>query len=232
MAVTLVQSTGNGSINTSSSQPTTLPSASTTGHTLVVAIHIYGGSPSTVISISSVTDGTNTFTVQAASQQINNSGPDYYMVTAFAYATAITGLSTETITANFSASCFNTIDIWELTASTYDQATHATGSSATPNAGALTPAANGAFAMAIANMDNGGNIVWTESSGWTLLYGGAAGGGSTASEYIAQTTASALSPSFTNAATGQWAASAIDFIPPGGAPDPTTLRTLSSPRLV
>lgn len=214
MAVTLVQSVV-GSESSSASSSATLPSASTTGHTLVVGIEIFGNGPTDVMTpISSITDGTNTFTLAPGSQSIQPNGADYWVSMLFYYCAGITGGATETVTVTFPAAGFSFILLWELTASQFDQAVEATGQSSGPNAGAFTPGANGAFAAALFGVDGVSSGGWTPASGWTSDQGAFAGNGGEAATHIAQTTAAALSPGNSLIASGFWAASAVSFVPP------------------
>lgn len=236
MAVTLVQKVVGSEGILVTSGNATLPGASTTGNTLVVGIQLFGNGASDVLTpITSVSDGTNTFSHLAVTggDPVQSGGADYWTNMQFYAATNITGKATEKVTVNFTGNGFVFVLIWELTPSVYDQGVAATGHSATPSAGSFTPSANGAFAIAIFGEDGQSSGTWTPTSGWTADQGGFAGLGGEAATHIAQSTAAALTAGQTlGAGTAFWAANAVCFKPPGsvqsGAASLTGSFTLSS----
>jgi hypothetical protein len=219
-AVTLVQNVAVIE-GTGTSRTGTLPGPSTTGNTLIVAVGLYssdGGSNEIDLATTNpVVDGTNTFTPIAAAE-IKRSATTYYQHQYFYIATHITGLTTETVTATFQRSTFNFLTVWELTPSQFDQATTNTAASTAVNAGTLTPSANGAFALLLAEIESSTTV--TPSSGWTSDRNAQAGNGTTYHGHQPQTTAAAINFTVTAAGTGthEWSATGITLTPPGPAP--------------
>jgi hypothetical protein len=188
----------------------------TAGH--IGAIAVEWNITSGTNGIASVTDTSgNSYTISAASasSSVNSNSQ-------FAYTTALlahTGTNTVTITMNSTAStCGATA--YELTAGSFDQATHAeTTNTATPNFGSITTTHNGSFYIAAGTIQNGFGF----ASGWftansPFTSGGQSGAGnySSADMYYAQTTAGAVTPSMTSnypGYTGPNAGSTITFHP-------------------
>ena len=223
MAVTVVQRgtasefTGAG---TSATVSPFLPGVTTAGNTLLLVAQIYGkgGSSAAASHLTSVTDSQgNLYTVKNGSSvgaQTPTSSTNYYNNVDIAYATGIVGGTNPTITFNFSQNTFAFWTAFELTPSQFDQwvGTASTTATTTPSVGPLTPRANGAVLVAAFNEDGNGTDSWVVTAGWTLAYHGAAGGGTTANEYLAQTTAAAVTPSMTSAP-GIGAAAVVSFTP-------------------
>ena len=147
-AVSVVQSVGG------TSPKTTFNSPNTAGNTIIAVIQWLASSGS--VSISSVNDSKgNTYTLIPGS--LANAGPTPHygnIYTEIAYAANINGGSnTVTVTTNTGAGA--AVSLLEVTPGIFDQASIANGSSGHPNAGSLTPIANGAFAVATAFVDDG-----------------------------------------------------------------------------
>ena len=220
--VTQVQQVVGAIGNSPPSTTTTLPAASTTGNTLIVGIVLYSSDGATneidMAATSPVTDGTNTFTAVPAAEA-KRTGTNWYQHLYFYVATNITGLSTEAITTNFARSTFSFVTVWEITPSTVDQGTSATGTGTAISAPSLTPPANGALgAMIIA--DEGSTPLFTPATGWTTDRNSTLGGGTTYGGHFPQTTAAAITFTATGPSDGSedWSLSGITLIPPGGTP--------------
>lgn len=214
MAVTRIQSKAGINFFGGTSCDVSFDSAAGTG--LLAAVVNYGGNA----TVTSVVDDKSspgwtlgTLVTQAATHYTN-----VYALVAYTL-TPTSGVVK--ITANFSAAVsFNFVSSWELTAGRFDQEATGTGNSNTPNAGTVTPTANGAFLVAGATLDDGVGAGggWTKDATWDALVLDAGGGNQdSANQYYAQAIAASVSSSFTTpaggAATGPWAVAVMAFKP-------------------
>ena len=110
--------------------------------------------------------------------------------------------------------------LWELTAGSFDQGVHGTGATAaTPSLGSLTTTLNGSYVIAAGVIDDGfgfGSGWFNAVSPFTLSKQGGGGNMDLSSEVYAQTTAGALTPTFTSnytSTTGPTVGSTISFHP-------------------
>ncbi len=243
MAVTIVQA--NMATNTSGSPGTTggfaLPSATTNGNTVVIGIQLYGSvNGATVPDVLTCGDGGHNTFSRATASSAQHSASTYGLHTVFYYATGIVGQATHTIVFTLDTAAYmGSMAVWELSASSFDQACASTGNGAVSgntsmNAGTLTPSQNGSVELYLANVDHTGVDGFLPAA-WTVLAHSSGGNGATMTAYSTQTTAApyAFTMDTTDNSAGMtWTASGAVFVPPGGAPDPTILRTISSPRLV
>lgn len=101
----------------------------------------------------------------------------------------------------------------ESSASTIDGVVHnATGVSATPSAGTLTPAGAGEFGISVAISDDGIGGGLTVGSGWTTLTANSGGSESNGGQYQHNSSASPITGNFTNGGnSGTWVASGALF---------------------
>lgn len=220
MAVTIVQSkagTGSGA----ATHTAAFTSATTTGNTIVVGIvcGIRTGGSNT-LTTSSVSDGgTNTYTRWVASSESHGAGTHYSAsLSEFWYCENITGhAATVTITVTPSATTDGAICIYELSASTHDQASVGTGTSAAASSSSLTPSAAGAAVLASAFSDDGfGSGGPTAGTNFTIDLKSGFSNEDCGTEHWLQTTATATTGPMTLPTSGTWVASQAIFVPPGG----------------
>lgn len=217
MAVSVVQAKAGINNGGGTSGFTQFASNTTTGNTIVALVQ-WGKSTAGAASLSSVTDsvGGNVYTIVAIESL---SSPNFAgnIATAIAYCVNATGGATPTITMNFSAATsFDVMNIFELSASVFDQSIHANGVGTSISAGSITTTVNGCVGICGSVTDDGVGAGggWTKGTGWdTLLQN--TGGGSTewGCEYVSQVTAGALAGTFTQSRSGTWAASYGTFKP-------------------
>jgi hypothetical protein len=220
VAVTRVQS---ASASAPTGVSTTVPFASAVvaGNTLLAILSWPMTTGTGSATIASVTDTQgNTYTaVPNTYRTIVGVRYDNISSQCFAATAKASGACSVTATLT-AASPFLVVSLHETTPAKVDAGVGATGTSATPSAGSLTPSANGAFLAAACIMDNGfgfGSGWFTPGAGWTL--GAQFGGGneSSADEYQAQATAASVTGDFGAVfpgISGPWAASYAVLIPP------------------
>ena len=229
-AVTLAQVANNPSNNgDATTVSNVLNSASTTGNLLVAGVWWTYQTPPT---LTGVTDGTNAFAAVPGTLVTQSGGSGGWVVaTQLFYVANITGLATDTVTGNTYAE----LQIWELTPGQFDQAVtnNATSVAAPTNcdAGTITPSANGAFGIAIAQMNDGGAAAndWTAHAGWTKDSDDGLGVTEWGGAHIAQATAAPLTMGLQHVNDGAWCASGATFVPVGSTPPGVAMFSVSDP---
>ena len=203
----------------------------TAGDSLLVCVTWFPPTGTATLSSVTSTGVSDSFTIRPASLvTIAGTGSIANLYSECATATSI-GAGSTTVSATFSASVSGFITVTETTPGVYDQASGATGTSATPSAGALTPSANGSFVLADNLLEDGfgfGSGWFTAGTPFTLdqQYGGGITDGAT--EYVDQGTAAAVTGAFgTNysSVSGPWVASIIDLKPSSTPHTATTTDT-------
>jgi hypothetical protein len=202
------------------SQSTAFSSNVTTGATLIGLVQWYMTSANASDTISSVTDTRgNTWNIVSSTltRQLNTS--NYGEVASeIVYATD-TAAGADTVTVNWAgATNGDFLSLMEVTSSTLDRTSNATGTSATPSAGTVTTNQNGEFGAAVSIQDDGqgnGNV-YSAGSGWHLQTNTGGGNADEGTESSTQTTAGSLTGNFSVSNPGgstYWAAAMATFCP-------------------
>jgi hypothetical protein len=210
--VTLIQGVA-GSSNFGGTTATAVFSSNVVaGDRLVVGVQ-WGSATATTISSVTDTQG-NVYTISSASKASATTVNFPNAYTQIAYAVAASSAA-NTITITFSATSTGWVNALEISPSSFDQVAAATGSGTAISAGTITTVNNGSFGFAASITDDnaGAGGGWTAGSGWTLFQNTGGGSSEQGAEYIAQSTAGALSGDFAQARTGTWAASFVTFKP-------------------
>ena len=211
---TYIQGAGGDTINsclTNCNQAFNGPVAA--GNTIVVLAN-WSNIAASTSTIASVTDSLgNAFTV-VTSTLIQRSTTNYgYMAMQIAYATGIKG-GNDTVTVHLvNGVNYMMISLLELGPSIFDQGTAATGTSATPSAGAVTTAYNGEFGAAMTQVDSVGtpSAVPSAGAGWVMRHTGYGGSSVWGDEYQIQAASGSLNGNFSISPSGQWIASMAAF---------------------
>ncbi len=199
----------------------TMTSNLVAGHGIVVMVSWANNSGTNSISTITDTQGLS-YTISTSSKSVNTSSgySELGAQGAYAFTGATSAGDVITVTLVTDPSVVR-CTAFEVTAGQFDKTISGdkTGNSSTPSAGALTAAANGAFFVDATIMSDGfglGNTM-TVDSGWTQAQQAGSGNEDDGMGYQAQTTAGALTGSFTNRPGnpfgGQWTASMMVFKP-------------------
>lgn len=219
-AVTKVQGPTKGSTGVGSADVAVAYGASVTSGDVLIAMASWQMTTGT--QTVSVTDAlVSTWT--SCTVQVSGVGAHYNNLDVQIWTATAASSGADTVTLHHGATHAGMVlSIYEVTPGTVGPCSGATGNSATPSAGSYTPSANGAYMIAICNLDDGngfGSGWFTAGSGWTL--GSQFGGGNEdgADEFQAQAAAAAVTGNFGSnfpSFTGAWAASIVSVVPSGG----------------
>ena len=160
-----------------------------------------------------------TYTTDSGTLERADSTTDYTEIgVECGHSTQTSAAAANTVTCHFSSSVGNNwCSIIEVSHSggavQIDQAKVATGSTANPSAGSITPSITGTMGFAVIMQDDGSGsgTAFTAGTGWTLFQNTGGGAADEGAEYQAISGTSSVSGNFTGAAAHAWAAAVANY---------------------
>lgn len=218
MAVTTVQTKVGASNFGGTSITATFDSNNTAGNAIAVLVYLFAstGTP----QIDSITDSQGNSYAAVPGTLSAIAGTNYSALRTQIFHAQNIAAGANTVTVGYSSYGVAYLDIIELTPCAVDQGTQNSHSNtALPDAGSLTPTANGAVVLCVGIVDDGaGTGSLAVGSPFTMLRDEGAGAASFGSETYAQATAASVNLTFTGGGTtGPNVCSGASFIQVSGA---------------